>query len=130
MTGLVVGKSYSEQKAEAQETQAETPQPQQYTPEQIAKLKELGITDEELSQAQANGFTYEEALKETRAQIEAETFPLIQLIKVELHAQLKKHDNGEETPYNSHFEELKTKQISPGHYSLYAGILEEGICRA
>lgn len=60
LTGLVVGKSYSEQKAEAQ-------QPQQYTMDQIAKLKELGITDEELSQAQANGFTYEEALKVLQA---------------------------------------------------------------
>ncbi len=63
LTGLVVGKSYSEQKEEAQEAQAETQQPQQYTMEQIAKLKELGITDEELAQAQANGYTYEEALK-------------------------------------------------------------------
>lgn len=67
LTGLVVGKSYSEQKEEAQEAQAETQQPQQYTMEQIAKLKELGITDEELAQAQANGYTYEEALKVLQA---------------------------------------------------------------
>ncbi len=73
LTGKVVGKSYSEQKAEAQEANAESQQPQQYTMDQIAKLKELGITDEELAQAQANGFTYEEALKVLQASEQPET---------------------------------------------------------
>ncbi len=80
LTSKVVGKSYSEQKAEAQEaqaavqgTQAEAQQPQQYTEEQIAKLKELGITDEELAQAQANGYTYEEALKVLQSSEQPET---------------------------------------------------------
>ena len=73
---------------------------------------------------------YEEALKETRAKIKADKFPLMQLIKAELHAQLKKYNNSEETPYNAYFDDLKTKTISPGHYSLYAGILEEDICSA
>lgn len=66
---------------------------------------------------------YEEALKETRAKIEAEAYPLMQLIKSELHTQLEKHNNGEETPYSEYFEQLNKK-------SLYAGILEEGLCAA
>lgn len=69
---------------------------------------------------------YEEALKETRAKIEAEAYPLMQLIKSGLHTQLEKHNNGEETPYSDYFEQLN-KKISTEHYSLYSGILEEGL---
>ena len=72
---------------------------------------------------------YEEALKETRAKIEAEAYPLMQLIKSGLHTQLEKHNNGEETPYSDYFEQLN-KKISTEHYSLYSGILEEGLCIA
>jgi hypothetical protein len=70
---------------------------------------------------------YEEALKETRAKLEANNFSLIQLIKAELHKNLRKHYNGEETPYSAHFEQLK-KKIHAEHYSLYLGILEDDIC--
>lgn len=65
---------------------------------------------------------YEEALKETRAKLEAENFSLMHLIKAELHKHLRKHHEGEETPYSSHFEQLK-KKISVEHYRLYAEIL-------
>lgn len=64
LAGKVVGKSYSEQKEEAQEAQGQQEvQPQHYSAEQISNLKALGVTDEEISQAQTNGYTYEEALK-------------------------------------------------------------------
>ena len=61
LTSRVVGKSYSEQKEEAQGQQEI--QPQHYSAEQISNLKALGVSDEDITQAQANGYTYEEALK-------------------------------------------------------------------
>lgn len=72
---------------------------------------------------------YEEALKEARANMEAEAYPLMQLIKSGLHTQLEKHNNGEETPYSDYFEQLN-KKISAEHYSLYSGILEESLYTA
>lgn len=68
---------------------------------------------------------YEAALKEARAKIEADEYRIMQLIKFELNTQLRKHINGEETPYSTYFEELKTKKISAKHYSLYEGIVED-----
>lgn len=73
LTGKVVGKSYSEQKEEAQEAQGkQEEQPQHYSAEQISNLKALGVTDEAISQAQANGYTYEEALKVVQDSTEQE----------------------------------------------------------
>lgn len=68
---------------------------------------------------------YEAALLEARAKQESDCYLIIQLIKFELNTQIQKHVNGEETPYNIYFKELKTKKISAEHYSLYTEILEE-----
>lgn len=114
LTGMVVGKSYSEQKAEAQETQAETPQPQQYTPEQIAKLKELGITDEELSQAQANGFTYEEALKVLQSSEQPEAIQTQQPVTQSEQATQPVQTNGVGTPQvDAQIPSISTPMMNP-----------------
>lgn len=114
LTGKVVGKSYSEQKAEAQETQAKTPQPQQYTLEQIAKLKELGITDEELSQAQANGFTYEEALKVLQASEQPEAIQTQQPVTQSEQATQPVQTNGVGTPQvDAQIPSISTPMMNP-----------------
>lgn len=114
LTGMVVGKSYSEQKAEAQETQAKTPQPQQYTLEQIAKLKELGITDEELSQAQANGFTYEEALKVLQASEQPEAIQTQQPVTQSEQATQPVQTNGVGTPQvDAQIPSISTPMMNP-----------------
>jgi hypothetical protein len=63
--------------------------------------------------------TYEEILKEARAEIELSNFSLIGLITAELGTQLRKHHSGEDTPYSANFEKLK-KKISAKHRCLYA----------
>lgn len=114
VVGWVVGKSYSEQKAEAQETQAETPQPQQYTPEQITKLKELGITDEELSQAQANGFTYEEALKVLQSSEQPEAIQTQQPVPQSEQATQPVQANGVGTPQvDAQIPSISTPMMNP-----------------
>lgn len=65
LTGKVVGKSYKEEQEEAQETQQEqTPaQPTKYTESDINQLRQMGLSDEEIAQAQQNGYSVDDIKK-------------------------------------------------------------------
>lgn len=62
LTGKVVGKSYTEEQEEAQEVQTPA-QPTKYTETEINQLRQMGLSDEEIAQAQQNGYTVDDIKK-------------------------------------------------------------------
>lgn len=54
---FIRGKTYSEKKAEEEQPQEKAAQNVEYAKDDIEKLRSYGITDEEIAQIQANGYT-------------------------------------------------------------------------